>query len=54
MELRAMIGEAVPPRFTRLHGEVLMNLLGESSGDLSAIELTDPRCKRARDALRTS
>ena len=52
MELRAMIGEAVPPKFTRLHGQVLMSLLNEDGAGPTAIELTDRRCEKARCALR--
>ena len=51
MELRAMIGEAVPPRFTKLHGEVLLDLLARDAGAGSSIKVTDPRCKAASRRL---
>ena len=50
-ELRAMIGEAVPPRFTRMHGQVLVSLLTHAEGDLPLIEQTDRRCENARRRL---
>ncbi len=44
--VRAMIGEAVPPAFTHLHGRVLRAVLtGEWT--LAPISLGDPRCQRA-------
>jgi DNA (cytosine-5)-methyltransferase 1 len=48
--VRAMIGEAVPPHFTRMHGEVLM---GIATGEWTAapISLSDPRCVIAREKL---
>ena len=51
VELRAMIGEAVPPHFTRLHGEVLMALLAGRRDSASFIASTDRRCKSARQRL---
>jgi DNA (cytosine-5)-methyltransferase 1 len=48
--VRAMIGEAVPPQFTRLHGDVLMALLRDE-WDLPLIPLDDPRCDNARRKL---
>ena len=50
-ELRAMIGEAVPPRFTKMHGEVLMSLLTRTKNVLPLIEQTDRRCENARQRL---
>ncbi|MCB9010195.1 MAG: DNA cytosine methyltransferase [Ardenticatenaceae bacterium] len=48
--VRAMIGEAVPPLFTRLHGEVLVGLLnGERSEALLPQE--DERFKKATKRL---
>jgi DNA (cytosine-5)-methyltransferase 1 len=44
--VRAMIGEAVPPMFTELHGRVLMGLLTQRKA-LPAISLSDPRVSRA-------
>lgn len=48
--VRAMIGEAVPPHFTRLHGAVLM---GIATGEwtVAPISLSDPRCVNAREKL---
>ena len=53
-ELRAMIGEAVPPHFTKLHGHVLVSLLTQMDGSLPLIDLTDIRCENARRALAAS
>ena len=50
-ELRAMIGEAVPPRFTKMHGEVLVSLLTHADDYLPLIELSDRRCENARRRL---
>ena len=50
-ELRAMIGEAVPPRFTKQHGEVLTALLTGKDGGPPCIESTDRRCEGARRRL---
>lgn len=51
--VRAMIGEAVPPHFTELHGYVLATLLDDpdavSDGDL--LPKTDPRYRRAAKRL---
>lgn len=49
-ELRAMIGEAVPPSFTKMHGRILSDLL---AGTLSAapISIYDERCVKAREKL---
>ena len=50
-ELRAMIGEAVPPRFTQLHGDLLLRVLAGDRADIAGIPLTDPRCWLARRRL---
>ena len=50
-ELRAMIGEAVPPRFTKQHGDVLTTLLTGRDDDPPCIESTDRRCESARRRL---
>lgn len=50
-ELRAMIGEAVPPLFTKQHGTVLAELLIGPDHFLSVIERTDRRCETARTRL---
>lgn len=43
--VREMIGEAVPPKFTRAHGEILMSVLdGRWRG--VPIDLDDMRCKK--------
>ena len=44
IELRAMIGEAVPPRFTELHGRVLAKLLRSEGLQGALIALSDKRC----------
>lgn len=44
--VRAMIGEAVPPMFTELHGRILMGLLTQRKAP-PAISLSDPRITRA-------
>lgn len=49
--VRAMIGEAVPPQFTKLHGDVLMALL-KDDWSLPLISINDPRCKIARRKLK--
>jgi DNA (cytosine-5)-methyltransferase 1 len=48
--VREMIGEAVPPKFTELHGRVLRALLTGVKAP-PAISLSDPRVKRSADAL---
>ena len=48
--VRAMIGEAVPPTFTELHGEVLAGFL-TASPTRAAIATTDPRVVKARRYL---
>lgn len=51
--VRAMIGEAVPPQFTRLHGEVLAGLLGvRSTGP--PIARSDRRVTKAHAALKVA
>lgn len=49
-ELRAMIGEAVPPRFTELHGKVLTTLLRSATCN-HPLPATDTRCVMACRAL---
>src|SRR5207244_824819 len=45
--VRQMIGEAVPPRFTELHGRALLALLARAPiGHLTSAK--DPRCLRGR------
>lgn len=44
--VREMIGEAVPPAFTRLHGEVLYGLL-KRDWARAPIALSDERCEKA-------
>jgi DNA (cytosine-5)-methyltransferase 1 len=48
--VRAMIGEAVPPLFTRKHGRVLAQLL-RGTGQCVAIAADDARILRAQQAL---
>ena len=50
-ELRAMIGEAVPPHFTKLHGEALASLLQPTQDDVPLIHQSDTRCTGARGRL---
>ena len=48
--VRAMIGEAVPPRFTELHGHALYGILsGTGTMDLSAVD--NPRVEKASRQL---
>lgn len=51
-ETRAMIGEAVPPHFTEMHGRVLASLLTQVDDGLPLIDETDIRCENARRAMR--
>jgi DNA (cytosine-5)-methyltransferase 1 len=44
--VREMIGEAVPPAFTELHGEVLIGLLRNGKWTRAPISKVDPRCQR--------
>lgn len=48
--IRDMIGEAVPPLFTRLHGKILRHVLAAKKS-LISLASTDPRCARARAKL---
>lgn len=48
--LRAMIGEAVPPQFTELHGRVLASLL-RGHAARAAIGVDDPRVRSAARSL---
>ena len=51
-ELRAMIGEAVPPKFTEMHGKVLAGLLQEDFNMTWFIDSDNPRCEVAAERLR--
>lgn len=48
--IREMVGEAVPPAFTQLHGEVLSGIL-ENEWTRAPITASDERCSRAWDKL---
>jgi DNA (cytosine-5)-methyltransferase 1 len=48
--VREMIGEAVPPHFTRLHGLALLGVLTDR-WSLAPISLSDTRCIVAREKL---
>jgi DNA (cytosine-5)-methyltransferase 1 len=48
--LRAMIGEAVPPRFTELHGRILTSLLS-GHAPRAAMSAKDPRIRSAERQL---
>ena len=48
--VRQMIGEAVPPRFTMLHGRVLA-ALAEGREAIGSLPRNDPRCLRAHAKL---
>lgn len=48
--VRDMIGEAVPPHFTRLHGAVLHGIL--TGEHVEQLPVDDKRCTRAREKLR--
>lgn len=50
MGVRAMIGEAVPPLFTRKHGCVLRQLLAEKLPS-NLLTADDPRCRHAWEKL---
>ena len=50
-ELRAMIGEAVPPHFTKMHGEAMVSLLPNAAADVPLIDQADSRCVNARRRL---
>ena len=47
--VRTMIGEAVPPRFTELHGQALINLMAGSVMNLAGQD--DPRVGKAEERL---
>jgi DNA (cytosine-5)-methyltransferase 1 len=49
--VRAMIGEAVPPLFTRLHGKVLLAIL-DHGRTTRLLPATDSRCTKAMKPLR--
>lgn len=51
--VRAMVGEAVPPAFTEMHGKILAGLL-DGTPRLAPISATDLRVLRARDKLATA
>lgn len=51
--VRAMIGEAVPPRFTKLHGQVLAGIL-TGRWTRAAIAATDSRCVATLEKLRAN
>lgn len=53
-ELRAMVGEAVPPTFTKQHGEVLIDLLADPPRVLRAIPQSNRRSASAVARLRRS
>jgi DNA (cytosine-5)-methyltransferase 1 len=48
--VRAMIGEAVPPKFTHQHGRILVNLLTRSKAN-RAISIDDGRVTKAQKTL---
>ena len=48
--IRRMVGEAVPPRFTELHGLAIRGVL-EHSWRLAPISTFDARCERAREKI---
>lgn len=48
--VREMIGEAVPPRFTRMHGTAIRTIL-EGRGDAHLIPADDPRISKAEALL---
>lgn len=50
--VREMIGEAVPPLFTFLHGVVLRGLL-TGTRPMPMLPASDPRCRRARAKFQT-
>jgi DNA (cytosine-5)-methyltransferase 1 len=51
--VRAMIGEAVPPRFTKQHGQILAGLL-KGTKHRPAISASDDRVLRAQEKLETA
>ena len=50
--IRRMIGEAVPPKFTELHGKAIRCVL-EDNWKLAPISLFDQRCQRAINKLKS-
>ena len=50
-ELRAMIGEAVPPRFTESHGGVIAELLDSGTQLRERVQASDHRCEVASSRL---
>ena len=48
--VREMIGEAVPPRFTEMHGQAIRAFLDETP-DVPLLPLTDSRASKAREQL---
>lgn len=48
--VRRMIGEAVPPKFTELHGQVIRGIL-ENKWSVAPISIYDVRCGRAAEKL---
>ena len=46
-QVRAMIGEAVPPHFTKIHGEAMVSLLPHANADVPLIDQADSRCESA-------
>ena len=48
--VRRMVGEAVPPRFTELHGNAIRGVLDES-WRLAPMSIFDARCERARERI---
>jgi len=49
--VREVIGEAIPPEFTRQHGEVLANLLKGNLEEVELIASGDERCTKAEEKL---
>lgn len=48
--IRRMVGEAVPPKFTELHGHAIRGVL-DSNWKLAPISIFDDRCVRAREKV---
>lgn len=51
--VRRMVGEAVPPKFTELHGHAIKGVL-EDNWQLAPISIYDARCERARNKVSVS
>ena len=49
--LREVIGEAVPPEFTRQHGEALLKLINGSWKETELVSSDDKRCMKAEEKL---